>query len=150
MISCLASTVILLVHVLQLKPIQFHVNPVFTFQMRARRALILDDDEDEDMVYSFKVLLPNSTSVGLTLSNPGPEMPMENFVNLVKEEYDKSRKDCMLMSKRTRVDWNLGGKFLLESDSEKMKGAVRFAAFKPNLCHIIRLDVSFFFVHLFC
>ncbi|VVB17361.1 unnamed protein product [Arabis nemorensis] len=105
-----------------------------------RRQLILDDDENEDTIYSFKVLLPNRTSVDLTLSNPGREMPMEAFVNLVKEGYDKSRKECVLMSKRTRVDWNLGGKFIVESDSEKMKGMVRFAAFKPNLCHIIRLD----------
>ncbi|KAF8045906.1 hypothetical protein N665_4220s0002, partial [Sinapis alba] len=105
-----------------------------------KRALILDEDDDEDVVYSFKVLLPNSTSVPLTLTNPGPEMPMESFVNLVKEEYEKARKSCLLMTKRRRVDWNLGGKFHLESDGEKMKGVVRFAAFKPNLCHIIRLD----------
>ncbi|KAF8089965.1 hypothetical protein N665_0493s0021 [Sinapis alba] len=105
-----------------------------------KRALILDEDDDEDVVYSFKVLLPNSTSVPLTLTNPGPEMPMESFVNLVKEEYEKARKSCLLMTKRRRVDWNLGGRFHLESDGEKMKGVVRFAAFKPNLCHIIRLD----------
>lgn len=114
-----------------------------------KRALILDEDDEDDVVYSFKVLLPNSTSVPLTVTNPGPEMPMETFVNLVKEEYDKARKSCLLMTKRRRVDWNLGGKFHLESDSEKMEGMVRFAAFKPNSLHIIRLDVSFF-SHLFC
>ncbi|KAG2240206.1 hypothetical protein Bca52824_090967 [Brassica carinata] len=120
------------------------LNPVFTFQMSFRRlvkrALILDEDDEDDVVYSFKVLLPNSTSVPLTVTNPGPEMPMETFVNLVKEEYDKARKSCLLMTKRRRVDWNLGGKFHLESDSEKMEGMVRFAAFKPNSLHIIRLD----------
>ncbi|EOA19247.1 hypothetical protein CARUB_v10000030mg [Capsella rubella] len=105
-----------------------------------KRSLILDDDEDEDIFYSFKVLLPNGTSVKLTLTNPDPEMAMQNFVNLVKKEYDNARKDCVLLSKRTRVDWNSGGKFYLESNGEKMKGIVRFAAFKPNLCHIIRLD----------
>ncbi|CAH2044294.1 unnamed protein product [Thlaspi arvense] len=117
---------------------------VFTFQMSYRRlvkrALIMDDDEDEDTVYSFKVLLPNSTSVPLKVTNPDQEMPMEKFVNLVKEEYDKARKDCVLMSKRTKVDWNLGRKFHLESNGGKMKGMVRFAAFEPNVCHIIRLD----------
>lgn len=107
-----------------------------------KRSLILDDDEDEDIFYSFKVLLPNGTSVKLTLTNPDPEMSMQNFVNLVKKEYDNARKDCVLLSKRTRVDWNSGGNFYLESNGEKMKGIVRFSAFKPNLCHIIRLDVS--------
>lgn len=114
-----------------------------------RRALILDEDDEDDVVYSFKVLLPNSTSVPLTVTNPEPEMPMGSFVDLVKEEYEKARKSCLLMTKRTRIDWNLGGKFHLESDGERMKGMVRFAAFKPYLCHIIRLDVSFF-SHLFC
>ncbi|CAN8277312.1 unnamed protein product [Cochlearia groenlandica] len=103
-----------------------------------KRALILDDDED-DVFYSFKVLLPNQTSVKLTINNPEHEMSMVEFVNLVEEEYDKERKD-FLLCKRTRVDWNLGGKFCVESNGEKMKGSVRFAAFKPNLCHIIRLD----------
>lgn len=107
-----------------------------------KRSLILDDDEDEDIFYSFKVLLPNGTSVKLTVNNPDPEMSMQNFVNLVKKEYDNARKDCVLLSKRTKVDWNSGGKFYLESNGDKMKGIVRFAAFKPNLCHIIRLDVS--------
>lgn len=105
-----------------------------------RRALVLDEDDEDDVVYSFTVLLPNSTSVPLTVTNPEREMPMGSFVNLVKEEYEKARKDCLLMTKRTRVDWNLGGKFLLESDGERMKGVVRFAAFKPNSSHIIRLD----------
>ncbi|CAA7023350.1 unnamed protein product [Microthlaspi erraticum] len=115
--------------------------PTMSYKRPLKRALILDDDDDEeDTSYSFKVLLPNSTSVGLTLHNPGPEMPMERFVNLLKEEYEKSRKDCLLMSKRTRIEWNLGGKFLLETNGEKMKGMVRFAVFKPNMCHIIRLD----------
>lgn len=115
-----------------------------------RRALVLDEDDEDDVVYSFTVLLPNSTSVPLTVTNPEREMPMGSFVNLVKEEYEKARKDCLLMTKRTRVDWNLGGKFQLESDGERMKGMVRFAAFKPNSSHIIRLDVSFLPPHLFC
>ncbi|KAL0890596.1 hypothetical protein Bca101_014579 [Brassica carinata] len=105
-----------------------------------RRALIPDEDDEEDVVYNFKVLLPNRTSVPLTVTNPRPEMPMESFVDLVKEEYEKARKDCLLMTKKIRVDWNLGAKFHLESDGGKMKGTVRFAAFKPNSCHIIRLD----------
>ncbi|ANM68491.1 gamma-irradiation and mitomycin c induced 1 [Arabidopsis thaliana] len=105
-----------------------------------KRSLVLDDDDDEDIFYNFKVLLPNGTSVKLTLKNPEPEISMQSFVNLVKKEYDNARKDCLLMSKRMKVDWNSGGKFHLESNGGKMKGIVRFAAFKPDLCHIIRLD----------
>lgn len=115
-------------------------NRTMSSRRLVRRALILDEDDEDDVVYSFKVLLPNSTSVPLTVINPEPEMLMGSFVDLVKEEYEKARKSCLLMTKRTRIDWNLGGKFHLESDGERMKGMVRFAAFKPYLCHIIRLD----------
>ncbi|KAL0658761.1 hypothetical protein Bca4012_079346 [Brassica carinata] len=134
------GTVLISFPFLFLSPNSLCLSDKMSFRRLVKRALILDEDDEDDVVYSFKVLLPNSTSVPLTVTNPGPEMPMETFVNLVKEEYDKARKSCLLMTKRRRVDWNLGGKFHLESDSEKMEGMVRFAAFKPNSLHIIRLD----------
>lgn len=121
---------------------------VFAFQMSNKRPLevfFVDNDEDEDKFYNLKVLLPNSTSVTLTLTNPQPEMLMKNFVNLVKEEYEKTRKNCDLSGKkRKKVDWNLAAKSYLDFNGEKIKGMVRFAAFKPDLCNIIRLDVSWF------
>jgi len=107
------------------------------------RVLSLDDDEAEDKFYRLKVLLPNSTSVTLALTNPEPRMSMNNFVNLVKEEYEKSLNKCVLSGKkRKRVDWNLAVKYYLEFNGEKIKEIVRFDKFKPDLCNVLRLDVS--------
>ncbi|CAE6119233.1 unnamed protein product [Arabidopsis arenosa] len=88
------------------------------------------------------ILLPNSTNVTLTLTNPeSNKISMKNFVNLVKEEYEKTRKNCILSGKmRKRVDWNLAAKSYLEFNGEKIKQIVRFDKFKPDFCNIIRLD----------
>lgn len=115
------------------------------------RLFLSDDDEEEDKFYTFKVLLPNSTSVTLALTNPGSEMSMKNFVNLVKKEYEKSRKNCelLLCKKRKQVDWNRAADSYLEFNGGKISGIVRFEMFKPDLCNIIRLDVSYFLL-LYC
>ena len=74
----------------------------FEFQMSKKRSAqrVLSLYDDEDKFYRLKILLPNSTSVTLALTNPEPRMSMKNFVNLVKEEYEKTRKDCVLSGKR--------------------------------------------------
>ncbi|CAL9231458.1 unnamed protein product, partial [Arabidopsis halleri] len=84
------------------------------------------------------------TNVTLTLTNPeSNKISMKNYVNLVKEEYEKTRKNCILSGKmRKRVDWNLAAKSYLEFNGEKIKEIVRFDKFKPDFCNIIRLDVS--------
>lgn len=119
----------------------------FKLQMSNKRPVerLLFRDDDEDKFYNLKVLLPNRTSVTLTLTNPEPKMSMKKFVNLVKEEYDKTRKNCVLSGKkRKRVDWNLVAKSYLEFNGEKIKEIVRFEKFKPDSFNIIRLDVSWF------
>ncbi|KAL1206992.1 Structural maintenance of chromosomes flexible hinge domain-containing protein GMI1 [Cardamine amara subsp. amara] len=87
-----------------------------SFRRPGKRAMVVHDDKDEDVFYCFEVLLPNGTSVKLTVNNPNPQMPMGNFANLVKEEYDKAQKDYVLLSKRTRIYWSSDGKFSLESN----------------------------------
>ncbi|WZZ01082.1 hypothetical protein YC2023_073410 [Brassica napus] len=107
-----------------------------------KRALVqVDDDEEEDKFYKLKILLPNGTNVTLTLNNPQPEMSMRNFVNLVKEEYEKTRKSCELSGKmRKRIDWNLAAESYLDFNGEKIRGMVRLETFKPDMCNILRLD----------
>ena len=69
----------------------------------------------------------------------------------MKEEYEKTRKDCVLSGKmRKRIDWNLAAISYLEFNGEKIKDIVRFEKFKPDLCNIIRLDVSWFLIYSLC
>ncbi|CAF2016215.1 unnamed protein product [Brassica oleracea var. botrytis] len=107
-----------------------------------KRALVqVDDDDEEDKFYKLKILLPNGTNVTLTLNNPQPEMSIRNFVNLVKEEYEKTRKSCVLSGKmRKRIDWNLAAESYLDFNGEKIIGMVRLETFKPDSCNILRLD----------
>ncbi|KAL0890595.1 hypothetical protein Bca101_014578 [Brassica carinata] len=109
-----------------------------------KRALVLvddDEEEEEDKFYKLKILLPNGTSVTLTLTNPQPEVSMRNFVNLVKDEYEKTRKSCGLSGKkRKQIDWNLAAESYLDFNGEKIRGMVRLETFKPDLCNILRLD----------
>lgn len=125
----------------------------FEFQMSKKRSAqrVLSLDDDEDKFYRLKILLPNSTSVTLTLTNPEPRISMKNFVNLVKEEYEKTRKNCILSGKmRKRINWNLAAKSYLEFNGEKIEEVVRFNKFKSDFCNIIRLDVSWFLIYSLC
>ncbi|CAA7023351.1 unnamed protein product [Microthlaspi erraticum] len=107
---------------------------------RSYRVFLSDDEEEEDKFYKLKVLLPNSTSVTLALTNPESEMPMENFVNLVIKEYEKCRQTFELSGKkRKQVDWNRAVGSYLDFNGDKISGIVRFEMFKPDVCNIIRL-----------
>ncbi|CAH8342528.1 unnamed protein product [Eruca vesicaria subsp. sativa] len=106
-----------------------------------KRALDLDDDDEEDKLYKLKVLLPNSTSVTLSLTNPRPEMSIKYLVNLVKEEYEKTRKNFVLSGKKRKtIDWNQAAESYLEHNGEKIRRTVKFESFKPDSSNIIRLD----------
>lgn len=117
-----------------------------------KRALVLvDDEEAAAKFYKLKVLLPNGTNVTLTLTNPQHEMSMRNFVNLVKEEYDKTRKSYVLSGKmRKGIDWNLAAESYLDFNGQKIRRVVRLESFDPDSCNILRLDVSFFLLIFFC
>ncbi|XP_010519435.1 PREDICTED: uncharacterized protein LOC104798901 isoform X2 [Tarenaya hassleriana] len=111
---------------------------------QSKRRLILSDDDDDDSdtrkFYRFKVLLPNTATVELTVRYSKPQMPMELFVKLVKEEYDKTRMNCGLMRKKKPIGWNSGPRFCLEdSNGNKMRQSVRFGEFKPCQMHIVCL-----------
>ncbi|KAJ0248647.1 hypothetical protein HA466_0157180 [Hirschfeldia incana] len=68
-------------------------------------------------------------------------MSMRDFVNLVKEEYEKNRKRCDLSGKmRKLIDWNQAAESYLDFDGEKIRGMVRLEAFKPDSCNMLRLD----------
>lgn len=108
-----------------------------------RKLFLVDDDEDEydDIVpmYRFKILIPNGTSVELKLRNPNPEMPLRDFIGLVKEKYLVTRKS----SQRRDINWSGSSTlFLQDVNDVKIRNIVRFKNYKPHKCHILRLHVS--------
>lgn len=110
-------------------------------RVNARKRQVVDDD-DIDLVYRFKVLLPNGTSIGLTVRDPNPEISFEDFIGLVKDEYFLARKQYESMRQKRHVNWK-GGRFYAEDvNGIKIRNTIKFENFKPHKCHILLLHVS--------
>ncbi|KAF5442725.1 hypothetical protein F2P56_035352 [Juglans regia] len=101
---------------------------------------LYDEDDGIDTVYRFKVLLPNGTSIGLTVRDiPLPEMPFGDFINLVKNEYFRARKLNESMKQKRKIDWE-GDRFYLEDvNGVKIRDSIKLKDFKPHSCHILQL-----------
>ncbi|KAJ9172218.1 hypothetical protein P3X46_015483 [Hevea brasiliensis] len=91
-----------------------------------------------EMIYRFRILLPNGMTVGLRLTDPGSEILFDDFIKLVKEEYLLAQRQSE--SKRNRpVNWNGGNLYLEDANDNKIRRRIYFANFKPHKCHILRL-----------
>ena len=110
-------------------------------RVNERKRQVLDDD-DIDVVYRFKVLLPNGTSIGLTVRDPDPEMPFEDFIAMVKDEYFQARKQYESMRLKKHINWKGGHFYLEDANGNKTKKMIKFESFKPHKCHILQLHVS--------
>ncbi|KAK9994804.1 hypothetical protein SO802_024507 [Lithocarpus litseifolius] len=117
-------------------------------RVNARKRQVLDDDIG--MVYRFKVLLPNGTSIGLTVRDPDPEMPFEDFIAMVKDEYSQARKQYESMRLKKHINWKGGHFYLEDANGVKTKKMIKFESFKPHKCHILQLhDASGETAHTF-
>ncbi|KAK7293086.1 hypothetical protein RJT34_15947 [Clitoria ternatea] len=125
---------------------------------RKRKLMLSYDEDDDDMgeVCRFKILLPNGTSVELTLCNPEPEMPFGDFMKLVKDKYLDSQRTSMKLKKKKKkrdINWNGGSLFLQDANDTEIRNVIKLKNFKPNKCHILRLhdggeDVASFFENM--
>ncbi|KAG5097508.1 hypothetical protein JHK82_047362 [Glycine max] len=104
-----------------------------------KRRLVLSDDDDSEKVFTFKILLPNGTSVELTLRDPEAEMPLGNFVRLVKEKYSEARKHCESMKNTRDINWKGGSISLQDANDKKIRNVLNLKNYKPNKYHILRL-----------
>ena len=70
--------------------------------------------------------------IGLTVTDPGREMPLRNFIGLVKDECYRARKQYEPIKQKMHIDWN----------SREMRSMIKFDNFNPRKCHILQLHVS--------
>ncbi|KAJ7965338.1 Protein defective in meristem silencing 3 [Quillaja saponaria] len=98
-----------------------------------------DDDDDMDKVYRFRILLPNGTSVKLTLPDPDPEMSFGDFIELVKDEYFLALKQSESMKQKRTINWKDGSLCLVDANDIKIRDTVKFKKFHHHKCHILRL-----------
>ncbi|KAI3983927.1 hypothetical protein MKX01_021761 [Papaver californicum] len=96
--------------------------------------------QEEIKVYNFKVLLPNGTSVGLTLEQPGDEMHINEFLELVKVEHKRTLKDFDSSKSRRKIFWNNESVYLEDATGYKIRYKILFCRFLPKICHFLTLN----------
>ena len=110
-----------------------------------KRKLVLDDeDDDSNKVYRFKVLLPNGTSVGLTLKDKEPEISFQGFIGLIRDEYDVVRRQSESVKRKRMINWKSESLYIEGAHDGKPKSRLNLRHYHPHKCHILRLHVSLF------
>jgi hypothetical protein len=92
----------------------------------------------ESRVYRFQILLPNGTSTGLTLKDPGEEMPLHDFLDHIRTELEDVPMDG---DDRRGIDWS-GDVYLEDLLDRKIHKELQFSDFLTNSTTILRLQVS--------
>ncbi|KAM0899101.1 hypothetical protein ACQ4PT_021531 [Festuca glaucescens] len=87
-------------------------------------------------VYRFQILLPNGTSTGLTLKDPGEEMPLHDFLNHIRTELENVPMDG---GERRGIDWS-GDVYLEDLLDRKIDKKVQFSDFATKNTNILRLQ----------
>ncbi|XVF53392.1 hypothetical protein PTKIN_Ptkin05aG0095700 [Pterospermum kingtungense] len=105
-----------------------------------KRKLILDDeDDDSNQVIRFKVLLPNGTSVGLTLKEKEQEISFQRFIGLIRGEYEVVRRQSESFKRKKKINWNSESLYLEDAHERKASSRINLRHFQPHKCHILRL-----------
>ncbi|KAK9036637.1 hypothetical protein V6N11_078631 [Hibiscus sabdariffa] len=99
------------------------------------------DDEDSDVVHRrFKVLLPNGTSVGLTLKDgPDPEISFQGFIDLIRDAYDLDKRQSGSFKRKKIINWKSEMLYLEDTNGSKTRGRIDLRRFKLHKCHILQL-----------
>jgi hypothetical protein len=82
-------------------------------------------------------------TVIVRLTDPKPEMWVQDFIGLVKREYTLAQRDSSPLMKRKRtLNWESESWFVEDGNGNLMKQRLKFKSFMPHKCHILRLHVS--------
>ncbi|KAF5731259.1 hypothetical protein HS088_TW19G00865 [Tripterygium wilfordii] len=108
---------------------------MMTYGRVKKRQLVVADDAISKS-YRFKILLPNGTSIGLAIHDPIDEMPIADFLGLVKDEYHRL---STLKKQRRPINWRDGCIFLEDANDNKIRNMIKFTNFTPHKSHILRL-----------
>ncbi|XP_004307994.1 PREDICTED: uncharacterized protein LOC101315387 [Fragaria vesca subsp. vesca] len=93
-----------------------------------------------DKIYNFQILLPNGTTIRLKLQNPEMKMPFRDFIERVEKEYVRTWKQSGSLKRKREINWEGGSFLLVDADDVKIQNVVNFKNFKPQECHILRLQ----------
>lgn len=102
-----------------------------------------DDAFGEPKMFKFRVLLPNGTTLDLKLSELRNEMPIEEFVDVVRKEYLTVAKQGASQQLRRRINWKYQDLHFTAAHKKKIRIKVDFRDFVPNKWHFLWLHVRF-------
>ncbi|KAF8008424.1 hypothetical protein BT93_K2181 [Corymbia citriodora subsp. variegata] len=98
------------------------------------------NDADIDKIHRFAILLPNGTTVGITVREPNSMMPFGDFILLIKERYKREKaQDPSLKFKRS-IAWESDHLYFEDANGNQIKRRIIFDNFKPHKRHILRLN----------
>ncbi|KAI3410561.1 uncharacterized protein J3R85_018768, partial [Psidium guajava] len=106
---------------------------------RKRRVDCVTDDGDMDRVYRFTVLLPNGTSVGITIRDPDTLMTLGDFVLMIERRYIRAEAQDPSLKLKRPIAWKSEELYIEDANGEQIKRRIIFDNFKPYKRHIIRL-----------
>ncbi|XP_042033848.1 structural maintenance of chromosomes flexible hinge domain-containing protein GMI1-like isoform X2 [Salvia splendens] len=96
-------------------------------------------DDGREMVYRFRVLLPNGTAVELKMSELRKEMPIEKFIGIVRREYSLLANQKTSLGQKRRINWDYQDLHFTDTQENKIKLKIDFQKFLPNIWHLLWL-----------
>ncbi|PHT87513.1 hypothetical protein T459_09619 [Capsicum annuum] len=105
----------------------------------------LDSDEEEvgdnvEKIFHFRVLLPNGITLELQVPGPPNNMPVQDFVILLRREYQNYERRTESSPKPKReISWTSKNLHFVDAFENKITKMFNFRKLKPNESHMLRL-----------
>lgn len=103
----------------------------------------LDSDEEvgnnEEKVFDFRVLLPNGITLELQVRGPPSEMPVQDFVILVKRECQNLGRRTESPKPKRQINWTSKNLHFVDAFENKITKMFDFRNLKPYKSHMLRL-----------
>ncbi|XP_019189024.1 PREDICTED: uncharacterized protein LOC109183399 [Ipomoea nil] len=111
------------------------------YSKMAKRICSMEDEEDTSGVqkgqtFSFRVLLPNGTTLEMKIREPGNDMSVDKLVAAIRAEYLALK--CRTESHMREINWKSQNLYILDPFDRKLKG-LDFRRLNPRKSYLLRL-----------
>ncbi|KAL3653639.1 hypothetical protein CASFOL_003320 [Castilleja foliolosa] len=89
--------------------------------------------------FKFRILMPNGTTLELKISVLKTHMPIEEFIDVVKSEYETVVKQRISEQKKRRINWKYQDIHFTDAHSKEMRTKINFWTLLPNEWNILFL-----------
>nr|GLL20039.1 hypothetical protein DM860_016599 [Ipomoea trifida] len=119
-----------------------YTKQVYSEMAKRKQRQAVTEDEDTSGVqkgqtFSFRVLLPNGTTLELKIREPGNDMSVDQLVEAIRAEYCALK--CRTESHRRQINWKSQNLYILDPFDRKLKG-LYFRKLNPRKSYLLRLQ----------